>query len=169
MFSSIATNSSVIRKKGESQQKKTNIPKNEPSLPLTRTGSCAYQRVNVHFLENLPCFVFLLPPFWDSSFCLITDDLCNKLCGEVYYWATGRNISHCVKNVRIRSYSGRHFPAFGLREILFIFPYSVQMRENADQNNSEYEHLLRSVTIPELLVVIFQTASSFESAFISMP
>ena len=54
-------------------------------------------------------------------------------------------------------------------EILFIFPYSVQMRENADQNNSEYGHLLRSVTIPELLVVIFQTASSFESAFISMP
>ena len=24
------------------------------------------------FLENLACFVFLLPPFWDSRFCLIT-------------------------------------------------------------------------------------------------
>ena len=24
------------------------------------------------------------------------------------------------------------------------FPYSVQMRENADQNNSEYGHFLRS-------------------------
>ena len=30
------------------------------------------------------------------------------------------NMCHCVKSVRIRSYSG---------------PYSVRMRENADQNN----------------------------------
>ena len=35
----------------------------------------------------------------------------------------------CVKSVRIRSYSGS---------------YSVRMRENTDQNNSEYGHLLRS-------------------------
>ena len=37
--------------------------------------------------------------------------------------------SLCVKHVRIRSYSGPHFPAFGL---------------NTDQNNSEYGHFLRS-------------------------
>ena len=30
------------------------------------------------------------------------------------------------------------------REILRTFPYSVQMRENVDQNNSEYGHFLRS-------------------------
>ena len=35
--------------------------------------------------------------------------------------------THCVKSVRIRSYSGPHFPAFGL---------------NMDQNNSEYGHFL---------------------------
>ena len=29
-------------------------------------------------------------------------------------------------------------------EILRIFPYSGQMQENADQNNSEYGHFLRS-------------------------
>ena len=29
-------------------------------------------------------------------------------------------------------------------EILRISPYSVRMRENADQNNSKYEHFLRS-------------------------
>ena len=29
-------------------------------------------------------------------------------------------------------------------EIRIISPYSVQMRENADQNNSEYGHFLRS-------------------------
>ena len=31
-------------------------------------------------------------------------------------------------------------------EIRSISPYSVRMRENVDQNNSEYWHLLRSVT-----------------------
>ena len=31
-------------------------------------------------------------------------------------------------------------------EIRNISPYSVQMRENTDQNNSEYGHFLRSVT-----------------------
>ena len=30
-------------------------------------------------------------------------------------------------------------------EILRISPYSVRMQENADQNNSEYGHFLRSV------------------------
>ena len=39
-----------------------------------------------------------------------------------------RNI-HCVKSVRIRSFSG---------------PYSVRMREYTDQKNSEYEHFSRS-------------------------
>ena len=48
---------------------------------------------------------------------------------------------HCVKSVRIRSYSGSYFPAFGLR----ISPHSVQMRENTDQNNSEHGRFSRSV------------------------
>ena len=35
-----------------------------------------YQTVrNVSFSENLACFVFLWQPFWDSVFCLITDDI----------------------------------------------------------------------------------------------
>ena len=36
---------------------------------------------------------------------------------------------HCVKSARIWSYFG---------------PYSVRMRENKDQNNSEYRHFSRS-------------------------
>ena len=36
----------------------------------------AYQGVrNVRFSWNLTCFVFLKQPFWDSPFCLITDEL----------------------------------------------------------------------------------------------
>ena len=33
------------------------------------------------------------------------------------------------------------------REIQSISPYSIQMRENMDQNNSEYGQFLRSVTM----------------------
>ena len=29
-------------------------------------------------------------------------------------------------------------------EMLRIYPYSVRMRQNVDQNNSEYRHFLRS-------------------------
>ena len=49
---------------------KTNI-----SYPLKSTDTCGYQGVrNVRFSENLACFVFLKHPFWDSPFCLITNE-----------------------------------------------------------------------------------------------
>ena len=38
---------------------------------------------------------------------------------------------HCVKSVRIRSYCGPHFPAFGLK---------------TEQNNSKYGHFSRNVS-----------------------
>ena len=47
-------------------------------------------------------------------------------------WWLVEPIQHCVKSVRFRSYSGLYFPAFRL---------------NTEQNNSEYEHFLRSVSI----------------------
>ena len=44
-------------------------------------------------------------------------------------WAKNhQRIKHCVKSVHIRSYSGPHFPAFGLNKER----YSVGIRENAD-------------------------------------
>ena len=88
---------SVIRQNGESQNrcfkkiehakfsKKRTFP-----IPWYALFSCiqskslysvwiqensAYQGVrNVRFFENLAYFVFLKHPFWDSLFCLITDD-----------------------------------------------------------------------------------------------
>ena len=51
------------------------------------------------------------------------------------------NSSYCVKSVYIRSYSGLYFPSFGLN----TERYSVRMRENTYQNNSEYGQFLRSV------------------------
>ena len=38
-------------------------------------------------------------------------------------------------------------------EILCIFPHSVQMRENVDQNNSEYGHFLRSVYLSSYFIL----------------
>ena len=63
---------------------------------------------------------------------------------DLYLPYTGKD--HCIKSVHIRSYSGPHFPAFGLK-VLCIFPYSVQMWENTDQNNSEYGHFLRGARV----------------------
>ena len=59
-------------------QSTPNFPKKEcflpPPPPPPRTG--AYQGVkNVRFSGNLACFVFLLPPFRNSPFCHITDDI----------------------------------------------------------------------------------------------
>ena len=46
-----------------------------PNFPKKLIFLGPYQRVrNVCFSENLTCFVFLKHPFWDSPFCLITDD-----------------------------------------------------------------------------------------------
>ena len=68
----------------------------------------------------------------------------NKIKALIKCTKIGNN-DHCVKCVRIRSYSGPHFPAFGLNSERYgvSLLYSVQMRENADQNNSEYGHFSR--------------------------
>ena len=64
-----------------------------------------------------------------------------------------RQQKHCVKSVCIRSYSGRHFSR--------IFPHSdgirrdtagVKCGKNADQNNSEYRHFLRSEKLGEMVL-----------------
>ena len=53
-----------------------------------------------------------------------------------------KSLLHCVKSVCIRSYSGSHFPAFGLN-----IPYLSVFSPNAgDQNNSEYGHFSGSVS-----------------------
>ena len=47
----------------------------------------------------------------------------------VKYESSYLKFNHCVKSVRIQRFSG---------------PYSVRMRENKDQKNSEYGHFSRS-------------------------
>ena len=57
-----------------------------------------------------------------------------------YSFSCNPTFYHYVKSVGIRSFSGLYFAVFGLNT-----PYSVQMRENTDQKNSEYGHFSRSV------------------------
>ena len=53
-----------------------NFRKTDVSYPLMRTRTCTYQEVRiVCFSEILTCFAFLKHPFWDSPFCLITDNM----------------------------------------------------------------------------------------------
>ena len=83
LWRKLTINSSVIKPKGEFQNacfKKTKHAKFSEkmhiSYSLIRTRTCAYQGVrNVHFSENLVCFVFLKHPFGDSPFYLITDEV----------------------------------------------------------------------------------------------
>ena len=68
-------NPSVIRQKGESQnrdKKKSEYAKFSEKQTFL-TPWYAHVR-HVRFSENLACFA-LLSPFWDSSFCLITNEL----------------------------------------------------------------------------------------------
>ena len=68
--------------------RKTNI-----SSPLILARTCAYQGVrNVRFSGNLACFVFLKYPFWDSPFCLITDELLHVIFRNFYIL---RVLAHC--------------------------------------------------------------------------
>ena len=58
-------------------------------------------------------------------------------------------IMHYVKSVQIRSFFWSVFSRIRTEygEILHISLYSVQMRENTDQNNSKYGHFLRSASL----------------------
>ena len=66
---------------------------------------------------------------------------------------------HCVKSVRI-SYSCPHFPSFRLNTgrcgiSVRIPPYSVRMRRNEDQNNSQHGHFTQWFFVKRLKLYFF--------------
>ena len=68
----------MIKQKGKSQNgcfKKTKHAKFSEKRIFLAPWYAHVRVRNIRFLENLACFVFLKHPFWDSPFCLITDDL----------------------------------------------------------------------------------------------
>ena len=65
-----------------------------------------------------PCFFFKLELLPSTSSVIIT--LVAKLSSPLALFQMASNICgprHCVKIVRIRSYAGPHFPAFGLNTV----------------------------------------------------
>ena len=55
---------------------------------------------NFRFPEKLACFAFLLPPFWDSPFCLIIDELsrCKLQKNNFFFHITvERYRQHCFR------------------------------------------------------------------------
>ena len=65
----------ILKRRSQENKARQIFRKKLISYTLTRTRTRAYQGVRkVCFSENLTCFVFLWPPFWDSRFCLITDE-----------------------------------------------------------------------------------------------
>ena len=83
----LSFNLSVIRQKGESQnggnkkKKYAKFSENRSFLTAWYAHVCflppdiTYQGLrNFRFSRNSACFAFLLPPFWDSLFYLITDE-----------------------------------------------------------------------------------------------
>ena len=96
--------SSVIRQKDECQigvfqENKADqiFRKTNSSYLLIRTRTCAHQGVrNVSFSENLTCFLLLKHLFWDSPFCLISDDYVKiaVFCWNIF----NKNIAKLVIN-----------------------------------------------------------------------
>ena len=65
------------------------------------------------------------------------------------------NTPHCVKSVRIRTFFWSVFSRIQTEyeEIRSISPYSVRIRENTDQKNSEYGHaVLSSADLPSFWI-----------------
>ena len=74
---------------------------------------------------------------------------------------------HLVKSVRVWSYSGPHFPAFGLtiQSEYIRTEYSVRIGENVDQNDSEYGQFLHS-GVNSLRGVFTTLANIYDGTFL---
>ena len=69
-----------------------------------------------------------------------------------------------MKSVRIQSYSGPYFPAFGLTTERYGVSHSFRMWENTGQNNSKYGYVLRSALKALLKTIFFLQPDSKTSA-----
>ena len=146
---------SVIRQKGDSQNGGKKKAKHAKFFekwtfltPLIRTRMGTYQGVrDVRFLGNLACFAFLLPSFWDSAFCLITDYFLHKLEKQL-------NDSYDNQNIDLKT--DWYFRLIHLQDLLFEFK-TICQRFIINVQNTKYSHtythgggLLLSATLPKV-------------------
>ena len=100
----------------------------------------------------------LMPHLYDHTFTVRTIDLFetpfNNTIIKIEFGALSSNY-HCLKCVRIRSFSDPYFPAFGLNTEMhsdgiqgdtpYLSVFILNAGKSTDQKNSEYGHFLRSV------------------------
>ena len=110
---------------------------------LHKKGSFPLKISSVNMTKSAGNCGFTIKDFFSKWDHLLKKSLMENFifCAWYHLWDT--HAFHCLKSVRIRTYSGPHFPAFGLN--FRISPYSVRMRKNTDKSNSGYEHFLRTV------------------------
>ena len=95
------------------------------SLFSTNSRTATSSKWTLPYFENFVCILKQLLTFPVNIYLFKADNR-----------NTRTRFIHCLKSVRIRSYSGLHFRIWTeYGEILPISPYLVRMRENADQNN----------------------------------
>ena len=92
----------------------------------------------------------------------------------VFYQAVSQDSLHCVKSVRIRSYSGPHFPAFGLnteryKVSLRIHSKCGKMRTKRTPNTYTFHAVLISEKLPfiaDLLELLHRRENLVRIAFL---
>ena len=72
---------------------------------------------------------------------------------------------HCVKNIRIRSYSSSYFPAFRLNIEEYGVSLHIQSKceINTDRNNSDYGYFLHSVYFGPEIFFFEKLVSNYEN------
>ena len=64
-------------------------------------GNKGYQGVrNIRFLEDLTRFIFLKQPFWDSRFCVITNDIFFFFMTVIYAFLDMKIIIHSISYLK---------------------------------------------------------------------
>ena len=89
--------------------------------------------------------VIIQKPVQWTDFYMITASVMKEFKSNNWFKTCDRK--HCVKSVRFLSYSGPYFSRIFPHSdwYLSVFsPNAGKCRKNADQNNSEYGHFLRS-------------------------
>ena len=122
---------------------------------------------NAHISRRKRCFNVKSSTYYFHVKTKILADFQFCISVSLTYFFTNVSILYCLKTPEIPRFPGvstiawkvsvfgvalvRIFRHLGWirRDIPFlcIFPYSVRMRENMDQNNSEYGHFLRSLVV----------------------
>ena len=156
----------VTRK--QSTNKATQIfRKTSISYPLIRLRTCTYQVVrNVCFSEILPCFVFSLPPSWDSPFCLSGTDMVLSVSRHVWCcFLTSDNCwwQHEFKNTSETQFAENSFvhKALDDLELCFNLLQQIFFKETELSPILDLSFFLISTKLPETSHNVYKNTHKF--------